>query len=204
VREFLQRRRQRNKKESSLKFGKAVGGFLKQAREHLTGSLTTGSPDVDSATRLDSPPSDAGVADARHNARQSERRNGNRRPEHALRRGADTRIHLARAKKPGDYRAYTRDGDKVIFRVWASPDGKVCILHPKVCWREGVEVARFDGKGPSLPMKVLSGKDADSARFPKAHRDALELFTGVLVSAAKDDMARQKERRETRRTRSAT
>ena len=100
-----------------------------------------------------------------------------------VRPGADSRLYRARFGFPGSYRVYTKDGCKAIFNIWVSEDGAVRLLHPKVCWRDNVEIIRFEEKGPYLPIKVLSGIAADVARFPEQYREALTQFQLILLAA---------------------
>lgn len=137
-----------------------IASLLDRTRQHFTGSTK-------SAT------SKAGEFMEHYGG---ERREG-------VRPGADSRLYRARFGFPGSYRVYTKDGCKAIFNIWVSEDGSVRLLHPRVCWKDGVELVRFEEKGPYLPVKVLSGIAADVARFPEEHRDALAQFQLILLTA---------------------
>lgn len=79
---------------------------------------------------------------------------------------SDPRLHRARRGISGTYRAYTEEGEKIIFRVWSFKSNEtrrpVIFIFPVSYWKNNERVWHVERRNgerqPHLPGSVLFGK----------------------------------------------
>ncbi|MDO8624256.1 MAG: hypothetical protein Q7R54_02780 [bacterium] len=132
------------------------------------------------------------------------------------RRFAETELSLAKAGKGGFFKVETSTGEKVVFNIWISPhkghvDRKgnpVRRIFPKIYDKDGVRIAKVlftphGEQGPYFPIGMLYESPVDPERFPKEHREVLEIFMEPLMRGIEEYNEAYKARRNSKRQKSA-
>ena len=119
---------------------------------------------------------------------------------------SDPRLHRARRGIGGTYRAYTEDGEKIIFRVWSfeNDEGRTVIfIFPVSYWKDNKRewyVERRNGeRQPHLPGSVLFGK-CNYDRLPNVEIGNAHIadWADLILDCVGHHNAKEQERRQSR------